>query len=166
MASLRNIILLGACEDKALNLTVDVPVSVGDIKERFKQRTVGKARLIADFDFIIAMCQKLLQLVDWSLFSLTRGGVILDDGDTVGECAVTVIHAHPLLKGGKGGGQAWPAVASQSVFNMVDDRPFISISGFGSLIRAMGSQINKSTNKEACRNLGGRRVRDINAEKK
>ena len=38
--------------------------------------------------------------------------------------------------------------------------------GFGSLIRAMGSQINKSTNKEACRNLSGRRVRDINAEKK
>ena len=30
----------------------------------------------------------------------------------------------------------------------------------------MGSQINKSTNKEACRNLSGRRMRDINAEKK
>lgn len=45
----------------------------------------------------------LLQCVDWTLFSLSRGGVILGDSDTVGECSVTVLHAHPLLKGGKGG---------------------------------------------------------------
>ena len=38
--------------------------------------------------------------------------------------------------------------------------------GFGSLIRAIGMQINKSNNKQACRDLSGRRVRDINAEKK
>ena len=39
-------------------------------------------------------------------------------------------------------------------------------SGFGSLIRAIGMQINKSNNKQACRDLSGRRVRDVNAEKK
>ena len=30
--------------------------------------------------------------------------MILGDSDTVGEEHVTVLHAHPLLKGGKGGG--------------------------------------------------------------
>ena len=54
--------------------------------------------------------------------------------------STTVIEAHPIIRGGKG--------------------------GFGSLIRAMGMQINKSNKKEACRDLSGRRMRDVNAEKK
>lgn len=41
--------------------------------------------------------------MEWSLFSLSRGGVILGDSDVVGEEEMTVLHAHPLLKGGKGG---------------------------------------------------------------
>jgi hypothetical protein len=36
--------------------------------------------------------------------------------------------------------------------------------GFGSMLRAIGAQIEKTTNKEACRDLSGRRLRDINAE--
>ena len=41
--------------------------------------------------------------MEWSLFSLSRGGVILEEGEIVGEEEMTVLHAHPLLKGGKGG---------------------------------------------------------------
>lgn len=38
--------------------------------------------------------------------------------------------------------------------------------GFGSMLRAIGAQIEKTTNKEACRDLSGRRLRDVNAEKR
>lgn len=36
--------------------------------------------------------------------------------------------------------------------------------GFGSMLRMIGAQIEKTTNKEACRDLSGRRLRDINEE--
>lgn len=51
-----------------------------------------------------------------------------------------VIYAIPRLVGGKG--------------------------GFGSMLRAIGAQIEKTTNREACRDLSGRRLRDINEEKR
>jgi len=38
--------------------------------------------------------------------------------------------------------------------------------GFGSLLRAIGAQIEKTTNHEAMRDLGGRRQRDVNNEKR
>lgn len=38
--------------------------------------------------------------------------------------------------------------------------------GFGSLLRAFGKQITKSTNREACRDLTGRRIRTVNREKR
>uniref|UniRef100_A0A182K6T3 Sde2_N_Ubi domain-containing protein n=1 Tax=Anopheles christyi TaxID=43041 RepID=A0A182K6T3_9DIPT len=38
--------------------------------------------------------------------------------------------------------------------------------GFGSMLRAIGAQIEKTTNREACRDLSGRRLRDINEEKR
>lgn len=53
---------------------------------------------------------------------------------------LVVIRAHPRLFGGKG--------------------------GFGALIRAMGMKTNKNRNKDACRDLSGRRLRHVNAEKK
>ncbi|XP_073700755.1 splicing regulator SDE2 [Garra rufa] len=37
--------------------------------------------------------------------------------------------------------------------------------GFGSMLRALGAQIEKTTNREACRDLSGRRLRDVNHEK-
>lgn len=37
--------------------------------------------------------------------------------------------------------------------------------GFGSMLRAIGAQIEKTTNHEACRDLSGRRMRDVNNEK-
>lgn len=38
--------------------------------------------------------------------------------------------------------------------------------GFGSMLRALGAQIEKTTNKDACRDLSGRRLRDINEEER
>ena len=38
--------------------------------------------------------------------------------------------------------------------------------GFGSLLRAFGKQITMSTNKDACRDLTGRRIKHVNNEKK
>ena len=38
--------------------------------------------------------------------------------------------------------------------------------GFGSLLRSFGKSILISKNKEACRDLNGRRMRDVNNEKK
>lgn len=37
--------------------------------------------------------------------------------------------------------------------------------GFGSMLRAIGARIEKTTNHEACRDLSGRRMRDVNNEK-
>lgn len=37
--------------------------------------------------------------------------------------------------------------------------------GFGSMLKAIGAQIERTTNHEACRDLNGRRLRDIHAEK-
>jgi len=37
--------------------------------------------------------------------------------------------------------------------------------GFGSMLRAIGARIEKTTNHEACRDLSGRRMRDVNYEK-
>lgn len=51
-----------------------------------------------------------------------------------------IVHVVPRLLGGKG--------------------------GFGSMLRAIGAQIEKTTNREACRDLSGRRLRDINEEKR
>lgn len=39
------------------------------------------------------------------------------------------------------------------------------VPGFGSMLRALGAQIEKTTNREACRDLSGRRLRDVNHEK-
>ncbi|XP_076267707.1 splicing regulator SDE2-like [Rhynchophorus ferrugineus] len=38
--------------------------------------------------------------------------------------------------------------------------------GFGSMLRSMGHQFSKNTNKDSCRNLDGRRLRDVNEEKR
>nr|CUU97668.1 hypothetical transcript [Hymenolepis microstoma] len=51
-----------------------------------------------------------------------------------------VIRVHPRLRGGKG--------------------------GFGSMLRAIGNQIEKTNNNDMCRDLSGRRIRDVNAEAK
>lgn len=45
-------------------------------------------------------------------------------------------------------------------------RVFGGKGGFGSMLRAIGAQIEKTTNREACRDLSGRRLRDINEEQR
>ncbi len=42
----------------------------------------------------------------------------------------------------------------------------INLIGFGALIRAMGMRMNRNRNKDACRDLTGRRLRSVNVEKK
>lgn len=38
--------------------------------------------------------------------------------------------------------------------------------GFGSMLRSMGSRTDKTRNKDACRGLDGRRIRETTIEKK
>ncbi|XP_050430187.1 replication stress response regulator SDE2 [Adelges cooleyi] len=69
-------------------------------------------------------------------FYLLSNGKILN-GTTIQSATINIV---PRLLGGKG--------------------------GFGSMLRAIGAQIEKTTNREACRDLSGRRLRDINEEKR
>jgi len=71
-------------------------------------------------------------------FYLIQNGRLLNTASTIKDGPN--IQAIPKLVGGKG--------------------------GFGSMLRAIGAQIEKTTNKEACRDLSGRRLRDINEEKR
>ncbi|KAG5442085.1 silencing defective protein Sde2 [Clonorchis sinensis] len=68
----------------------------------------------------------------------TVNGRLVSDLSQVPKDAV--VQTHYRLRGGKG--------------------------GFGSMLRAIGSQIEKTTNHEMCRDLSGRRMRDVNMERK
>ncbi|KAM4584284.1 splicing regulator SDE2 isoform 2-T2 [Odontesthes bonariensis] len=70
-------------------------------------------------------------------FYVTSNGRLSHQEDPLQNGAV--YHLEPRLCGGKG--------------------------GFGSMLRALGAQIEKTTNREACRDLSGRRLRDVNHEK-
>ncbi|KAF0873870.1 SDE2 protein, partial [Crocuta crocuta] len=70
-------------------------------------------------------------------FFVKCDGALTDANDRVRPGAVYSLE--PRLRGGKG--------------------------GFGSMLRALGAQIEKTTNREACRDLSGRRLRDVNHEK-
>ncbi|XP_033328244.2 splicing regulator SDE2 [Megalopta genalis] len=70
-------------------------------------------------------------------FYIVHNGKLVDENDTCYNGCVSIV---PRLLGGKG--------------------------GFGSMLRAIGAQIEKTTNREACRDLSGRRLRDINEEKR
>ncbi|XP_026179645.1 splicing regulator SDE2 isoform X2 [Mastacembelus armatus] len=70
-------------------------------------------------------------------FYVLKNGRLSDLDDPLQSGAI--YHLEPRLRGGKG--------------------------GFGSMLRALGAQIEKTTNREACRDLSGRRLRDVNHEK-
>lgn len=57
------------------------------------------------------------------------------------------------------------AVLTNGVIELVPTLPG-GKGGFGSMLRAIGAQIEKTTNREACRDLSGRRLRDINEEQR
>lgn len=63
------------------------------------------------------------------------------------------------LSGGSGWDE-WTGDAERQV-----PPPSVLSAGFGSMLRALGAQIEKTTNREACRDLSGRRLRDVNHEK-
>ncbi|XP_053460031.1 splicing regulator SDE2 [Nycticebus coucang] len=86
-------------------------------------------------DFILRYCQD--QDVPVEYFFVKCNGALINTCDTVQHGAVYSLE--PRLLGGKG--------------------------GFGSMLRALGAQIEKTTNREACRDLSGRRLRDVNHEK-
>uniref|UniRef100_A0A8D2BB61 Replication stress response regulator SDE2 n=1 Tax=Sciurus vulgaris TaxID=55149 RepID=A0A8D2BB61_SCIVU len=86
-------------------------------------------------DFIHRHCQN--QDVPVEYFFVKCNGALISINDTVQHGAVYSLE--PRLRGGKG--------------------------GFGSMLRALGAQIEKTTNREACRDLSGRRLRDVNHEK-
>ncbi|XP_012499799.1 PREDICTED: protein SDE2 homolog [Propithecus coquereli] len=86
-------------------------------------------------DFIHRYCQD--QDVPVEYFFVKCNGALINTSDTVQHGAVYSLE--PRLLGGKG--------------------------GFGSMLRALGAQIEKTTNREACRDLSGRRLRDVNHEK-
>jgi hypothetical protein len=72
---------------------------------------------------------------------LTQNGCILENQSKLSSDLNDIhVQCHLRLPGGKG--------------------------GFGSMLRAIGAQIEKTTNREACRDLSGRRMRDVNDEKK
>ncbi|XP_043793222.1 replication stress response regulator SDE2 [Apis laboriosa] len=85
---------------------------------------------------------KIQELYDY-IEGLTENFYIIYNGKLIHENAICYngyISIVPRLFGGKG--------------------------GFGSMLRAIGAQIEKTTNREACRDLSGRRLRDINEEKR
>ncbi|XP_037366246.1 splicing regulator SDE2 [Talpa occidentalis] len=86
-------------------------------------------------DFIHRHCQD--QDIPAECFFVKCNGALINTDDTVQHGAV--YNLEPRLRGGKG--------------------------GFGSMLRALGAQIEKTTNREACRDLSGRRLRDVNHEK-
>ncbi|CAB0002511.1 unnamed protein product [Nesidiocoris tenuis] len=69
-------------------------------------------------------------------YFLKSNGRLVTESSDLGH----VVEVIPRLRGGKG--------------------------GFGSMLRAIGAQIEKTTNREACRDLSGRRLRDINEEQR
>ncbi|NXF33156.1 SDE2 regulator, partial [Nyctibius bracteatus] len=79
---------------------------------------------------------RVLNIPEESLY-VKCNGRLADDEDVLQNGAVYSLE--PRLCGGKG--------------------------GFGSMLRALGAQIEKTTNREACRDLSGRRLRDVNHEK-
>uniref|UniRef100_A0A6P7GZV8 Replication stress response regulator SDE2 n=1 Tax=Diabrotica virgifera virgifera TaxID=50390 RepID=A0A6P7GZV8_DIAVI len=71
---------------------------------------------------------------------LTLNGRIVQSDTIVQRASIDSLRIIPRIFGGKG--------------------------GFGSMLRAIGAQIEKTTNREACRDLSGRRLRDINEEQR
>lgn len=82
------------------------------------------------------VCENYFQKLPFETY-ITCDGKIVSEDDLV--CVDKVYHLVPCLVGGKG--------------------------GFGSMLRAIGAQIEKTTNHEACRDISGRRMRDVNNEK-
>lgn len=78
--------------------------------------------------------------IDEDSYYLVTNGRKLSSHENPSTSPFSTVHVIPRVLGGKG--------------------------GFGSMLRAIGAQIEKTTNREACRDLSGRRLRDINEEQR
>nr|XP_033795133.1 replication stress response regulator SDE2 [Geotrypetes seraphini] len=85
---------------------------------------------------LLAVCSRDTGIPEASLYVTCNGRLVAADQDLQNGLVYSL---EPRLCGGKG--------------------------GFGSMLRALGAQIEKTTNREACRDLSGRRLRDVNHEK-
>jgi len=85
---------------------------------------------------------KIIENMDLELgsFYLVYNGKLLNESSCVNFAEDLPVYVIPRILGGKG--------------------------GFGSMLRAIGAQIEKTTNRDACRDLSGRRLRDINEEQR
>ncbi len=99
-------------------------------------KVLGTGCLVVEATTVSQVEESVRDLWPSTDFILTLNGRRVDENSVLGSDAV--LTAAPRLPGGKG--------------------------GFGSMLRALGAQIEKTTNKEACRDLSGRRLRDINEE--
>nr|CAD7408374.1 unnamed protein product [Timema cristinae] len=91
------------------------------------------------FSDILTQLHEINPCINQGQFYLLHNGRVVRETDVITDAGSTVYVVHRLV-GGKG--------------------------GFGSMLRAIGAQIEKTTNREACRDLSGRRLRDINEEKR
>ncbi|KAK7930296.1 hypothetical protein WMY93_006691 [Mugilogobius chulae] len=96
-----------------------------------------KMRLFHGFSAAEELLLELERVTGLCDFYIVCNGRLVDKQQLLSHGSV--YHLEPRLPGGKG--------------------------GFGSMLRALGAQIEKTTNREACRDLSGRRLRDVNHEK-
>lgn len=103
---------------------------------------------------------------------MTSNGRITDSNDLLQ--SGVVYRVEPRLCGGKGGNEMFQEHINTTFPSPISNLPinvlvlnffFVCFVGFGSMLRALGAQIEKTTNREACRDLSGRRLRDVNHEK-
>ncbi|XP_014673553.1 PREDICTED: protein SDE2 homolog [Priapulus caudatus] len=108
----------------------------------FYKNLCGKAKYLESESFSAVSLKSEIcrseNITDQDHIYLTSNGKLIRDDTPITSGNVFVVWAR--LPGGKG--------------------------GFGSMLRAIGAQIEKTTNREACRDLSGRRLRDINQEKR
>jgi len=103
-----------------------------------EEATTSAAAIQVSFN--ITIHGKTVDIMDLEpgTFYLVRNGKVVNDLTNISN--ELPVHIVPRVLGGKG--------------------------GFGSMLRAIGAQIEKTTNRDACRDLSGRRLRDINEEQR
>ncbi|PAA58351.1 hypothetical protein BOX15_Mlig022063g1, partial [Macrostomum lignano] len=86
----------------------------------------------------------------------TTNDDLLNSANCYYTCNGKILHSPEELAAARASGlplRAWPRLPGGK-------------GGFGSLLRSIGSQIDKTTNREMCRDLSGRRMRDVNNQKR
>lgn len=119
--------------------TTETPFKICELRDRFEGFRVSSESNLEMFCSIdkTKNLKNYLSKFLQDNFYFVHNGKLVDENITCYNGYISIV---PRLFGGKG--------------------------GFGSMLRAIGAQIEKTTNREACRDLSGRRLRDINEEKR